>query len=96
MSLPVYHRCGGCGKTRQFVNSEKFRVNANGSLVDIWLIYRCIKCKHSWNLTVYSRVRPSRLDPELYQRFLDNDSDLAQRLGNDSSFLKQNGARMKP
>ena len=45
--IRVYHRCGGCGKKREFVNSGKFRVNANGKNVDVWLIYRCSKCRHS-------------------------------------------------
>ncbi|HAH17569.1 MAG TPA: hypothetical protein DCL29_00905 [Eubacterium sp.] len=31
----------------EFVNSKRFRVNANGNSVDVWLIYRCKKCKHS-------------------------------------------------
>ncbi len=51
--IKVYHRCGGCGKKQEFINSGKFRVNANGNRVDIWLIYRCKKCKHTWNLAVY-------------------------------------------
>ena len=52
MSFRIYHRCGGCGKKQEFENSKRFRVNANGNLVDVWLIYRCKKCKHSWNLTI--------------------------------------------
>ena len=46
-SVRVYHHCGGCGKRQEFLNSGKFRVNANGNNVDVWLIYRCRKCKHS-------------------------------------------------
>ena len=45
--IRVFHRCGGCGKKQEFLNSGKFRVNANGNKVDVWLIYRCKKCKHS-------------------------------------------------
>ena len=56
----VLHRCGGCGKKQPFVNTGKFRVNANGSRLDVWLIFRCSKCKHSWNLTVYERRRNMR------------------------------------
>ncbi len=39
-TLRVYHRCGKCGKKRDFINSGKFRVNANGNLLDVWLIFR--------------------------------------------------------
>ncbi len=93
-SIRVYHRCGGCGKKQEFINSGKFRVNANGNTADVWLIYRCKKCKHSWNLTVYERVSPSKMPPELYELFLENDEETASRYGNDIAFLKRNHAEM--
>ena len=55
-SIKVYHRCGGCGKKQEFVNSGKFRVNANGNRVDIWLIYRCKKCKNGGEVLFYWQV----------------------------------------
>ena len=94
-SIKVYHRCGGCGKKQEFVNSGKFRVNANGNCIDVWLIYRCKKCKHSWNLTIFERIKPSRIDSEGYELFLSNDEDLASRYGNDICFLKKNNAEFK-
>ena len=94
-SIKVYHRCGGCGKKQEFVNSGKFRVNANGNCIDVWLIYRCKKCKHSWNLTIYERIKPSRIASEEYELFLANDEDLAYGYGNDISFLKRNNAELK-
>ena len=94
-SIRVCHRCGGCGKKQEFVNSGKFRVNANGSKVDVWLIYRCKKCKHSWNLTVFERISPSKIPPELYALILANDEDTALRYGNDPAFLKRNHAERK-
>ena len=94
-AIHIFHRCGGCGKKREFVNSGKFRVNANGKQVDVWLIYRCIKCKHSWNLTIYERKRPGKIAPEEYQRYLDNDIDLAMEYGKNIYFLKKNNAEFK-
>lgn len=73
-----------------FVNTGKFRVNANGGRVDVWLIYQCKKCKHSLNLTVYERTKPNRISREEYQLFLDNDMALAAKYGNDKAFLKRN------
>ncbi len=93
--IRVYHRCGGCGKKKEYVNSGRFRVNANGNRVDVWLIYRCIRCKHSWNLTVYERQRPSKIPPDLYDLFMNNDEELAYRYGNDIGFLKRNNAEFK-
>ncbi|MDD6441091.1 MAG: DUF1062 domain-containing protein [bacterium] len=94
-SVRIFHRCGGCGKKQEFVNSGKFRVNANGNRVDVWLIYRCKKCKHSWNLTIYERIKPSKIVPEDYERFMENDYDLALKYGNDIDFLKRNNAELK-
>lgn len=94
-AIKIFHRCGGCGKKREFVNSGKFRVNANGKLVDVWLIYRCIKCKHSWNLTIYERRKPTKISSDEYQKFLDNDMELAWEYGNNMEFLKKNNADFK-
>jgi len=90
----VQHRCGGCGKKQEFLNSGKFRVNANGNSVDVWLIYRCKKCKHSWNLTIYERTKPSKIPHDLYNLFLENDEDTACIYGNNIDFLKRNNAEL--
>ena len=90
--IKVYHRCGGCGKKQEFINSGKFRVNANGNRVDIWLIYRCKRCKHTWNLVVYERVRSSKISQTEYGQFMENDNELALKYGNDINFLKRNRA----
>ena len=94
-TIKIFHRCGGCGKKKQFINTGRFRVNANGNKVDVWLIYQCEKCKHSWNLTIYERKKPSKIDPEEYQRFLDNDEELAIQYGNNKEFLKSNHAEFR-
>ena len=91
----VYHRCGGCGKKRAFINSGKFRVNANGRHIDVWLIYRCEKCKHTWNLTVYERVRPDSIPKALFEAFQANDHETAMAYGRDIGFLKRNRAELK-
>lgn len=86
----VLYRCAGCKKKKLFVNTGRFRVNANGNNVDIWLIYQCEKCKHPLNLTVYERIKPSKIPEELYRRFMENDEELAVQYGNDAAFLKRN------
>lgn len=93
--VKVYHRCGRCGKKQEFINSGKFRVNANGNRIDVWLIYRCKKCKHSWNLTIYERKNPAKIAPEEYELFLTNDDELAWQYGKDIAFLKRNNAELR-
>lgn len=78
-----------------FLNTGKFRVNANGNSVDVWLIYQCEKCKHSLNLTIYERIRPGRIPRELYEKFMENDEELAEIYGNDREFLKRNRVEFK-
>ncbi len=89
-SIKILYKCSGCGKKMHFVNTGRFRVNANGNKVDIWLIYRCAKCKNSLNLTIYERRKPNHILQEEYRRFLENDKDLALQYGNDKAFLKRN------
>ncbi len=94
MSCKIFHRCGGCGKKQEFVNSRKFRVNANGNCVDVWLIYRCKKCKHSWNLTIYERTKPGKIPPDLFEAFQANDEDVAEAYCSNIEFLKRNKAEI--
>lgn len=89
-SIKILHKCSGCGKKMHFVNTGKFRINANGSRIDVWLIYQCVKCRHSLNLTIYERIRPGRISEKEYQLFMDNDENLAFQYGNDKAFLKRN------
>ena len=67
-------------------------MNANGNRVDVWLIYRCKNCKHSWNLAIYERMRPSKIKKDDYELFMENDYELALKYGNDIDFLKRNNA----
>ncbi|MBP5414546.1 MAG: DUF1062 domain-containing protein [Lachnospiraceae bacterium] len=95
MSFRIYHRCAGCKKKQEFVNSGKFRVNANGNLVDVWLIYRCKKCKHSLNLTVYERTRPQKIPADLFEAFQSNDEETALSYGESVEFLKKNKVEIR-
>ena len=49
-------RCRRCDRARPFRSSGRFRVNANGRRLDIWLVYRCTACEASWNRPVHERV----------------------------------------
>ena len=93
--IRVVHRCGGCGKKQEFLNSGRFRVNANGNSVDVWLIYRCKKCKHSWNLTIYERTKPGKIPAEWFEAFQTNDAETAAAYGRNIDFLKKNNADIK-
>ncbi len=88
----IIRRCPKCGKKTEFINSGKFRVNANGRLIDVWLIYRCGQCETSWNMTVWERAEAGRLEKKEYDEFMKNDPDLAAKYGNDRELFAKNKA----
>lgn len=94
-TLPVIMRkCPKCGKRENFINSKKFRINANKNHLDIWLIYQCSKCKSTWNMTIYERIRPQDMDRKEYESFLRNDISLVERYGFDVSIHQFNGVEL--
>ncbi|MDE6750695.1 MAG: DUF1062 domain-containing protein [Lachnospiraceae bacterium] len=91
-SLSVIRGCAKCGTKTRFINTKKFRVNANGNKLDVWLIYQCENCKHTLNLTIYERQKVSAISKEEYQSFLCNDEQLAEMYGKSMQFFRKNKA----
>jgi len=85
--------CAGCGAIRPFVSSGRFRVNAQKRRLDVWLVYRCAQCDHTWNREILARVAPERVDRAALCAFLHNDADTAWRHACDGEALVQSGAR---
>jgi hypothetical protein len=71
----IKRNCSKCKTNREFYCSEKFRVNANQKIVDIWLIYNCIHCEGTWNYPILSRVNINKIDSMLIQKFMNNDKE---------------------
>ena len=93
-SFKIIRNCSGCGTKAVFHNTHHFRVNANGNKIDVWLIYQCTKCKHTNNLTIYTRLSPEMLSAEERLKFSQNDADLAHRYGTTPHFFAQNKAEV--
>ena len=94
-SFKVRCHCAKCGRKMLFVNTKCFRVNANGNKLDVWLIYRCEKCKHTLNLSVYERKNRTQIKDEEYQLFLCNDAVLADLYGKRKDFFTKNKAEVE-
>lgn len=77
-----------------YENTGKFRVNANGNQVDVWLIYQCSKCRHTYNLSIYERVSPNSIPALEYQKYLTNDRDMAYKVGTDRNVFTGNRAEI--
>lgn len=91
---PVVRRqCPGCGGAKSIYESTgKFRVNANGSRLDVWLIYRCVRCKKSWNMEILERMETGRLSEEERLSYLENREEAALRAACSSALLRKNRA----
>ena len=93
-SFSVIRNCSGCGAKSRYINTNRFRVNANGNKIDVWLIYQCEKCRHTFNLTIYERQNPLNVPETEYNKFLNNDEELAQEYGKNVQFFKRNKAEV--
>ncbi|MCL2197596.1 MAG: DUF1062 domain-containing protein [Defluviitaleaceae bacterium] len=86
----IMRHCSKCNRKMGFYCSEKFRVNANQTKIDIWLIYKCQKCDTTCNLTVKRGIKPHDLSADMFDKFTNNDTELAWEYAFDKHFLRQN------
>jgi len=83
--------CAKCHRTGIFECTELFRANANGKLVDIWLIYRCRRCDDTKKLTVVERTPVRRLPAGLLDAAQGNDPVVARRFTRNLALIRTNG-----
>ena len=91
----VIRNCSKCGRKKEFYSSDKFRLNGRHTKIDIWLIYKCTKCDTTWKLTIKKGIKPQDLTAELFDRFTNNDKDLAWEYAFNRHLLKQNGCEIQ-
>lgn len=87
--------CNRCGGVKAYRCSGKFRVNANGKRIDVWLIYRCVDCDNSWNLGIFERCNRRDIEPALLQALESNDPGLARRHAFDIVALRNQVGRVE-
>jgi hypothetical protein len=74
-------RCVDCRSESATAGAGRFRVNANGKLLDVWLLVRCVSCDRTSKLTVHERAPVSSFDPGELDRYHASDPELvASRL----------------
>ena len=61
-------KCSHCDSDR-FYCSDKFRMNAQKKNIDVWLIYRCVKCDNTCNMTLLLRTKHDLIDKKLMPSF---------------------------
>ncbi|MDL4812666.1 DUF1062 domain-containing protein [Actinomadura opuntiae] len=74
-------RCADCRSESATTGEGRFRVNANGKLLDVWLLVRCVSCGRTSKLTVHERAPVRSFDPAELHGYRVNDPELvASRL----------------
>ncbi len=91
----VVRPCPRCSRSMPFASSDRFRVNASGRKLDVWLIYRCTGCELTWNLTVIERATPEAIGAARLAAFHRNDRELAWRCAFDGALLRRAGAAIE-
>ncbi|MER8489556.1 DUF1062 domain-containing protein [Mesorhizobium australicum] len=87
--------CNRCGFVKAYRCSEKFRVNANGKRIDVWLIYRCVDCDNSWNFGILERCNRRDIAPALLAALESNDPSLVRSHAFDIVALRNQVGRVE-
>ncbi|WP_434724438.1 DUF1062 domain-containing protein [Mesorhizobium sp. RIZ17] len=87
--------CNRCGGARPYRCGGKFRVNANGKRIDVWLIYRCTACDNSWNFAILERRNRRDIEPALLTALESNDPALVRRYAFDGAMLRDRAGRIE-
>lgn len=69
-------RCVSCRSESATAGDGRFRVNASGNLLDVWLLVRCASCDRTSKLTVHERAPARSFDPAELDGYHANDPGL--------------------
>jgi len=85
LGLPsIVKACVLCGSTRHRPTG-KFRVNANGKLLDVWMLIRCEWCGGTSKIPIHERVYVRALERERLLMFENNDPAMVRDLAMDGA-----------
>jgi hypothetical protein len=81
LSLPaIIKACVSCRTSTRHHPSGKFRVNANGKLLDVWLLVCCGHCGRTSKIPVHERVHVRTFESSRLRMFEDNDPAAVREL----------------
>ncbi len=91
LGLPTLLRaCPDCPSTRHRA-SGKLRLNANGKLLDAWLLVLCAGCGRTSKVPVYERVHVRELTDARRTAFEENDAALVRELVTSAALAQRCG-----
>ena len=89
LGLPaIVKTCVSCGSTRHHPTG-KFHVNANGKLLDVWMLIRCELCGRTAKIPVHERSCVRALDSERLLMFENNDPAMVRELAMDGALARK-------
>ena len=91
----IWRYCSRCRRSCAFLCAERFRVNAQKKIIDIWLLYRCAECDDTWKLPIIERSRVDDIDALRLSAYERNDGELARRHASDLSRLRPVAIRIE-
>ena len=94
LALPtIVKTCVSCGSTRHRPTG-KFRVNANGKLLDVWMLICCELCGRTSKVPVHERIHVQALDSERLLMFENNDPAMVRHLAMDAALASKAAYRL--
>jgi hypothetical protein len=94
LGLPaIVKACVMCRSTRHHPTG-KFRVNANGKLLDVWMLVTCDLCDRPSKIPVHERINVRALANERLVTFEQNDPAMVRQLAMDASLASRAGYRL--
>jgi hypothetical protein len=92
--LPTIVRpCVDCSGDRHRP-SGKIRMNANGKLLDVWLLICCTACDRTSKVPVHERVHTQSMDPARRMAYEVNDPTVVRELTMSASLAAKNAYRL--
>lgn len=80
LGLPaIVKACVSCRSTRHRPTG-KFRVNASGKLVDVWMLICCEQCDRTSKIPIHERIHVQALDGDRLLMFEKNDPAMVRNL----------------
>jgi hypothetical protein len=85
LGLPaIVKACVSCRSTRHHPTG-KFRVNASGKLLDVWMLICCEQCGRTSKIPVHERIHVRALDHDRLLMFENNDPVMVRHLAMDAA-----------
>src|SRR5260221_771661 len=89
LGLPaIVKACVSCSSTRHHPTG-KFRVNANGKLLDVWMLICCERCGRTSKIPVHERIHVKPLAGERLLMFENNDRAMPRHLAMDPALARK-------